>query len=123
MLCMPQLDSVITGQVTVHAELQKGAFAKVRWMRDSLPTLYAVVNLNMKGEGYILKYEQVHSHLQQFVIYIKAMKRAAVDTAGLFWYSCQQDMSIVIFDNGSGISVSCLVISCSSGPCGILIVH
>ena len=60
MLCILRLDIVITGQLTVRAELQKGAFAKVRWMRDSLPTLYAVVNLNMKGEGYILKYEQVH---------------------------------------------------------------
>ena len=59
MLCMPRLYSVITIRFTVRAELQKGAFAKVRWMRDSLPTLYAVVNLNMKGEGYILKYEQV----------------------------------------------------------------
>ena len=45
--------------LSVCAELQKGAFAKVRWMRDSLPTLYAVVNLNMKSEGYVLKYEQV----------------------------------------------------------------
>ena len=62
MRCILQLDIVITGQFTVRAELQKGAFAKVRWMRmrDSLPTLYAVVNLNMKGEGYVLKYEQVH---------------------------------------------------------------
>ena len=60
MRCILQLDVAITGRFTVRAELQKGAFAKVRWMRDSLPTLYAVVNLNMKGEGYILKYEQVH---------------------------------------------------------------
>ena len=27
------------------------------------------------------------------------------------------------FNKKSGISVSCLVISCSSGPCGILVVH
>ena len=45
----------------VRAELQKGAFAKVRWMRNGLPTLYAMVNLNTKSEGHVLKYEQVRS--------------------------------------------------------------
>ena len=51
-------------------------------------------------------------HLQQIVIHIKAMKRVAVDTAGLFWYSCQQHLSICSCgtllqgDKNSGIPLS-----------------
>ena len=41
------------------AELKGGTFSKVRWSQGGEPVLYAVVNVNAKGEGHIVQYEQV----------------------------------------------------------------
>ena len=44
-------------------ELKGGAFSKVQWTQDSPATLYAVINLSAKSEGYLVQYEMVcHSN-------------------------------------------------------------